>query len=336
MICLFSFGKYKARHILNCIFFFLKGSKKTKNNDSLAYFCNMSVLNLKSIVSVLGLIFVSTVVSNIQSQVSLGIIGGVNFTAPVATVSHDILQPGSRNRDGSIGKEYFSMFSGESTGGQFGLMANVPLFSRFSIDIQLLYFQYSFPYHSRYTWSNDLGENPWTLDQMHRHNIDYVELPVMLRMEILPNAVSPFIAAGGYLGISSSSNKFISSRFIASNEISQTEEWNGYSLSAEGSLREVLLGWNAGILGGGGVRYRASMLEVGIAAYYRVGLVQIVDASRRYTAFNSFSSNSYDAMDNTFLHNLSLNVYLVFPLGGGFGAPSRYGGTYCSFTRKKR
>jgi hypothetical protein len=270
--------------------------------------------------------------SAISSQVRIGFIGGVNFTSPVITATHSVLQPGPRHPDGRPGKEYFSLFDGDAIAPQFGLTSLIPLRGRLSLEVQLLYFQYSYRYWAQYRWNQSNDGPSMVLDQEHLQRFSYLELPVMLRYDFLDNAFSPFASFGAYIGALLGANKQMNDRFLPENEL-PTEPNDGMTLNQEGSVSNLLLPWNAGLLGGLGIRYRKPAWEVGLVSYYRLGLVQVADPSRRYSGENQWALNALDVFDDTFLHNLSFNLYITFAIGPGISS-NRFGSTYCTFNNK--
>jgi len=298
------------------------------------YFIPMGrfVLQPATLLPFLVSVFILFFMPSGTAQVRLGFIGGLNFTSPVITGTHSVMQPGPRHPDGRPGKEYFSFFDSDALAPQFGITSLIPLRGRLSLEAQLLYFQYSYRYWAQYRWSQADAGPDLVLDQEHLQRFSYLELPVMLRYDFMDNAFSPFVSGGGYLGILLAANKQMNDRLLPANEL-PVEPRDGMSLSQEGNVNNLLLPWNAGLIGGLGIRYRKPAWEVGLVSYYRLGLVQVVDPSRRYAGDNPWTLNALDVFDDTFLHNLSFNLYVTFALGPGI-APGRFGSTYCSFTTK--
>ncbi len=269
-----------------------------------------------------------------QEPVRIGIKGGFNTTAPVHTLSHSVIQSNGFGGANTGEKQYFSFFGPSSMGGQMGLLALVPLGRGFYLNIEALYNNYHFRYDTEYQWDDALSNDPLHLQQRHLQQISYIELPVLVRYDILPNAFSPFLQAGGFLGARIQANKQIASRFLPESQLPANPE-SGYSITQDGNLNDVVLGWNAGLLGGAGIRYRVPRVEFGLGLNYRIGLVQVADPSQRYSANNVWATNALDVLDDVFLHQLETSLYVVFPIGGAPGNTG-FGSTYCSFTNSKR
>jgi len=269
-----------------------------------------------------------------QEPVRIGIKGGFNTTAPVPTLSHTVLQGNGFGSANTGEKEYFGFFGPSSMGGQLGLLALIPFGQGFYLNVEALYNNYHFRYDTEYRWEDAVSNDPLNLHQRHLQQISYIELPVMVRYDILPNAFSPFVQAGGFIGARIQANKQIASRFLPESQLPANPE-TGFSITQDGNLNEVVLGWNAGLMGGAGFRYRVPRVEFGLGVNYRMGLVQIADPSQRYSANNVWATNALHVLEDLLLHQLETSLYLIFPIGGS-PANTGFGSTYCSFTSTKR
>jgi hypothetical protein len=296
----------------------------------------MHLRNFMSPVLFCWLLFATSLTSVVSGQepVRIGIKGGLNTTAPVRTLTHAVMQGNGFGSANTGEKEYFGFFGPSSMGGQVGLLALIPFGQGFYLNVEALYNNYHFRYDTEYRWDDAVSNDALNLQQRHLQQISYIELPVLLRYDILPNAFSPFVQAGGFLGARIQANKQIVSRFLPESQLPANPE-AGFSTTQDGNLNEVVLGWNAGLMGGAGFRYRVPRVEFGLGINYRMGMVQIADPSQRYSANNVWATNALDVLDDLFLHQLETSVYLIFPIGGS-PANTGFGSTYCSFTSSKR
>lgn len=269
-----------------------------------------------------------------QEPVRIGLKGGLNFTMPVIPETYQVLQPGVYDAIPGGEKEYSPMFGEGTMGGQIGLMGLIPVGSGFYIQPECVYYGYQYRYTSHYSWQDAISGDALDLTQRHQQSLSYIEIPVQLRFDFFPEPFSPFVHAGGYFGFRVQSGKTMETRFLPASQLPADPE-AGFVPGAEGSMNNLTLGWNAGLMAGAGLRYRFQRFELGLDLNYRLGLVNIADPSMRYSAGNIWMLNAMDVMDDTFLHSLEMSLYILLPVGGKSGNYG-FGTTFCSFTRKKR
>lgn len=241
-----------------------------------------------------------------KTQWWLGFKAGANLTEPNVSQQYYGFSPVNYPAS-DLDKDYDSW---DKLGGQAGL--EITFYHQgFSFSFQPNYRRQSFSYSNTYQWlSSENSANSIDLKYDYNHKLDYVELPLLIKYDILKGSkFRPFVQVGGYYATLTNANKEI--------EISGTDYASGNAGPFDN--QQLIIGANdlfikssVGILGGVGVAYDFWNIRLVFDASYKHGLNNIADQKNRY-AENQLSGLG-DALDDIQLNNLSFNFGALFPL----------------------
>lgn len=280
-----------------------------------------------------GLLF--SLSATAQNPIRVGVYGGINLTNVLPTESHSVLEPTPVGPDRE-GKEYIEWFNSEQMGFQAGLMGLIPINDQISVVPMLLYMQHHFRYDVSQRFVDTLNPDPLVHDQRFRHQLRYLQIPIMLRWDMLPNRFSPFVQAGAYAGLLVDGQKSLDERLLPESQLPQDNN-EGFVRSQSGPGNDALQSFDAGMLGGLGLRWRGNILEVGLMVNFRWELTAPVLDSRRYANAEGWASSAMDVYDAFSMQHLEAGLYLLVTPGGGGQAAGNWAN--CSFgsnTKKRR
>jgi hypothetical protein len=220
-------------------------------------------------------------IANAQAPFRIGAYGGINFSNIMVLNRHSVLQPTPTIVDREA-KQYEDWFSLDHMGFQAGLISLIALNDQVYLVPMLRYSQHSFRYDTRILFNDTASADPLVMDQRFRQQFQYLQLPVMVRWDILPNDVSPFLSLGGYIGFLTGGTKQVDERFLRQSELPALDDDIGFIRAHSGPASNPVSNFDAGAMGGIGVRWRTNALEVGFMADFRWGLTPPILASRRY------------------------------------------------------
>ncbi len=266
-----------------------------------------------------------------QNPVRVGVYGGINLTNVLSTESHSVLEPTPVGPDRE-GKEYIEWFNSEQMGFQAGLMGLIPITDQISVVPMLLYMQHHFRYDVSQRFTDTLNPDPLVYDQRFRHQLRYLQIPVMLRWDIAPNRFSPFVQAGAYAGFLIDGQKSLDERLLPESQLPQDNN-EGFVRAQSGPGDDALQSFDAGMLGGLGVRWRGNILEVGLMVNLRWELTAPVLDSRRYANAEGWATSAMDVYDEFSMQHLEAGVYLLLTPGAG---QSSGNWANCSFGSNKK
>lgn len=240
----------------------------------------------------------------LQTQWWLGFKGGVNFTEPVLMESQYVLSPidYAENRNASA----YEAWSEPS----FHLGLDITFYHKgMSIGFQPNYRQQAYEYQTDFSWTGDTDVEQLSLTYRHRDAVDYIELPLFVKYDILGKQVRPFVFAGGYYAFRISGNKRV--------EVSGLDEASGGSVALNGETLRVNMADQFasqvyGVLGGVGVSFDFWNIRTVIDFTYRYGLSNVIEPTERYSLNQLVSLG--EVPDDFRLNNLAASVSVDFPL----------------------
>ena len=269
-----------------------------------------------------------------QSPFRIGAYGGINFTNIMVLNRHSVLQPSPMIVDREA-KQYEDWLSLDHMGFQAGVISLIALNDQFFLVPMLRYAQHSFRYDTRVLFNDTALADPLVMDQRFRQQFQYLQLPVMVRWDLLPNAVSPFLSLGGYIGFLTGGTKQVDERFMRQSELPALDDDIGFIRAHSGPSSDPVSNFDAGAMGGIGVRWSTNTLEIGFMADFRLGLTPPILASRRYANAEGWATGYLDVFDEFATQHLDLGFYIVFAPGKIMSAgPSNYAN--CSFGQKSK
>ncbi|MDX2305994.1 MAG: outer membrane beta-barrel protein [Microscillaceae bacterium] len=180
----------------------------------------------------------------------------------------------------------------------------------FSISFQPNYRRQRFVYSNDFQWLDT--ENPnniLTLNYAQDHQLDYLELPLLLKYDILQSKIRPFVQAGFFYATLVNANKAVT---ITGDDLA-----SGFQNPFESD--EIILGASdlfinssVGVLGGVGGSYDVGNIRISLDISYRFGLNNITDVKNRFT--ENRLAGIGDALDDLKMQNISLNLSVLFPM----------------------
>lgn len=241
-----------------------------------------------------------------QTQWWLGFKSGVNMSE----ASPDVLYSGysPTNYSSTTLEKDYTTFGQVS--GQAGL--EITFYHKgFSFSFQPNYQRQTFGYSNSYEWlSTEDASNRISLNYEHNHKIDFIELPLLIKYDILKTTkFRPFIQAGVFYGtmVSAIKEVEVSGEDLASGSAGPFENQT-IIIGADDLFIKSNTGWIAGL----GVNYDFWNVRLVFDVSYRGGLNNITNTKNRYSE-NQLSGLG-DAMDDVFIDNIMFNIGGLFPL----------------------
>ncbi len=241
-----------------------------------------------------------------QTQWWLGFKAGVNMTEASPDQRFSGLSP--TNYDpGILDKEYDGF---EAISGQAGI--EITFYHKgFSFSFQPNYRRQQFGYSNSYEWTNtEDADNTLSLNYDQAHKLDYIELPLLVKYDILKqNKFRPFVQVGVFYATLMNAQKEV--------EISGIDQASGSAGPFENQqliigADDLFIKSSTGVMGGLGFYYDFWSVRLVFDATYRMGLNNITNTQNRFSE-NQLSGIG-DAMDDVNLNNISFNLGCLFPM----------------------
>jgi hypothetical protein len=195
-------------------------------------------------------------------------------------------------------------------------------FKGFSLSFQPTYQHAVFAYSKNYLWgSEEDGADRLEMTYNHKHKVDHLLFPILLKYEITGNKLRPYIQGGFYEGVLVSANKdvTITGTDYASGGIN---EFKKEPIAIDAT--DLFARYHWGLIGGAGVYYNQGNVRLNLDIQYRHGMSSIISNENRYD--NDMLIGAGDVMDDLSLQNISISVGCLFPmkfLGTGFKSLDR-------------
>lgn len=240
----------------------------------------------------------------LNKQFWLGFKAGVNLTDPIALARYSVIMPNNYDRK-RTDKEYQSF---NKIGGQATLEVTF-YYKGISVSAQPTYRSSRFTYTNEFAWTNSNGTGKGlTLKFDQDQQLDYADLPLLLKYEFTQNTLRPFIQAGVYYSILVNATKGVT--------VSGTDTASGGTNTFENEPAVVgakdLFTNNWGMIAGGGLNYNLGNVRVVLDISYHIGMSNIANVNNRFS--NDRLSGIGDAQDDLKTNHLLFSVGCLFPL----------------------
>ena len=243
--------------------------------------------------------------SFLNQQWYLGLIFGVNLTGPIPETRYSTFSPIDENVE-AMHKQYESY---NRIGIQAGLEFTY-IYRMLNISLQPNFRRQSFSYMNHYEWVDDNNpDNTLELYYKQDHNLDYLEVPLIVKISFLQGNIKPYIGIGGYYGWLVNANKSIAVNGI-DKASGSSNPFDKESLSV--GATSLFVNYNAGVLGAIGLSYDPGNIRLIMDIQYRYGLTNIANTSNRFT--DNRLAGMGDALDDLTLNNIAVNIGILFPL----------------------
>ncbi len=241
----------------------------------------------------------------LKTQWWLGFYGGGNMAMAVPGQRYSGIQ--ALNYDNSINEKNYEGYS--LPGGQAGI--NITFYHRgFSFTLAPHYRVEKFTYSNTYEWYSDENElNSIQLTYEQSHALQYVELPFLIRYDILAGQFRPFLQAGVYYRHLLNASKTVTTEGV---DMASGTSGPFENEPVTTGATDLFVSGATGIIGGAGCTYDIWNVRFVLDVSYRHGLGNIANAENRYSA-NPLTGIG-DAMDDISLNSISVNIGCVFPL----------------------
>lgn len=238
----------------------------------------------------------------------LGIKIGINSTIPHIGQRYSILGPAFSTEGDPYCKEY-SYKLAHILGGQLGGILEYTLKKRLSICLEVNSLALNFRYNNILNWEvidgNQGAGDVKSLIFIHRHNIYYLEFPILLKYRFVKNQskLVPYLQMGGYLRfLQLFANKSIMSDLGIEETFNFKKLFNRFN---SGFCVGAGIGYDTVLKGIQGIRFRLEF-EVN----YKHGFNNVVNEDRRYT-HEELVFGYYDVFDDMKLSNWHFGFKLL-------------------------
>jgi len=239
----------------------------------------------------------------LKTQWFIGIQGGTNITQALPTQEF----MGITNVNLEEATKTYTNFSLAGTNAGLNLTF---YYKGLSIGTTPGWRQMRFEYNLAENWVDNTGATAMTMDYHTDHRLDYFELPLFVRYDILKQPLKPYVMAGVFQGYRVNAVKSMQVTYTdLAFSPPQVSIYPPTSANVDPSFQRSYTGLLAGI----GIGYDLdSNVRASLEVNYRESLGNVIDPSHRFseTTFSGFG----DIFDDMRLRNLSINVSLLFPL----------------------
>lgn len=237
----------------------------------------------------------------LNKQFWLGFKAGVNLTNPIAQARYSVMMP--TNYDGKLTDKKYESFN--KLGGQATLEVTFA-FKALSISAQPTYRTSKFTYSNMYNWTSETNDLTMKFEQ--EQQLDYFDLPLLVKYEFTDGNLRPFLQAGVYYSLLVNATKGVT--------VSGTDVAPGGTSNFENEPVVVgakdLFTNNWGAIAGGGLNYNLGNVRVVLDISYHIGMSNIANVKNRYG--NDRLSGIGDAQDDIKTNHLMFSVGCLFPL----------------------
>lgn len=241
-----------------------------------------------------------------QTQWWIGAKFGASLTQAEPTAYYSTFSPTIGNTANSYFKKYEDF---KKAGYHAGL--NITFFHKgLSFSLQPNYGRQSFSYSNDYEWTD--SENPnnrLQLNYKQANNLDYLDIPLFIKYDILQTNFRPFVQIGGFYSSLVNADKTLT--------ITGTDYASGSPNPFESEeiivgAKDLFLNSSVGLLGGVGFSWDIGNIRVSMDVNYRYGMSNITNAANRYRD-NQLASVG-DALDDMKLRNIQMGFHILFPM----------------------
>jgi hypothetical protein len=244
-------------------------------------------------------------------RLSVGFKIGGNFTFIYPTGRYMVLYPTNKNLMDFYRKNYVFDWT-DSHAMHVGTIIEYALTRSLSLSFQPTFTWMRFKYMNRF--ERDAGDREssdqkgsGSLTYVHRHELDYVEIPLLLKYcRANDRRWKPYIQAGGYVRLRESATKNVE----AYNMPDRT-----YKDEAVIDIQELICGTAYGLWLGAGMNYHLQTPDIFLALEinYRYGLKNITNRYNRYNS-EQLKFAYYDIFDDMRTGNLEISLKVMVPI----------------------
>lgn len=205
-------------------------------------------------------------------------------------------------------KDYSGVFS--NIGNQFGFIAFYPVKGNFHIGLLPRFSTFTYNYESSAAWEDAANSIEYEMQGNHHHKLRYIEIPLVIRYYIGLGKLKPYLEGNVNYGILYQANKEIDSDFITrQNGTENSIPQSSYSSDYGSSYIKSRLALGGGI----GAAYDFDQLILTLDLNYSLNMNNITNQGARY-GNQLILGSSYDVPDDIKLHNLAINLGIIFPI----------------------
>lgn len=242
----------------------------------------------------------------LNKQVWIGFRTGANLTKAVPidrfSAFSSTINPGGNDFD-----KTYTNFSNK--GGQAGLEITF-FYKMVSLSFQPGFRRMNFEYSNNYKWTDPTNASN-TLEQKYTaiQKLDYLEFPLLFRLEPLQTKIRPYVQLGWYYGRLNNAFKVTSIRVI-DQASGGTNEYISQEIST--GAKELFIRSNMGWVAGAGASVPIGNARIAIDVNYIRNTHNITSVKNRYS--NERLTGSGDVLDNLQVRNISASVSVLIPL----------------------
>lgn len=238
-----------------------------------------------------------------DSQWWIGLHGGVNFGKALPLKNYAIIEPIT---GGFLAEKAYEGF--KRLGVQAGARLDFNFYTNFSASFQPTYTNSNFGYTVQYQWQGQ-DNNFLDLKYNHRLRLNYLEMPLIYRVDFLRQQFKPYAQIGIGYGLLLKADKYIEiESFDQASGANNPIQNDSPIIGAENLFIKSQFIWYLG----GGVSYDVGNIRLGAELNYKQGLNNITNKQNRYT--DQRMIGMLDALDDMTLQNISIEFYCVFPM----------------------
>jgi len=194
----------------------------------------------------------------------------------------------------------------------FGIIAGLDIIfyhKGISIAFQPNFRRSRYSFQNRFSWESEDGVERFESRMNHEQKIDFFDIPVIVKYDLLKAKLRPFLLGGGYFSFVTNAEKTVT--------ISQQDFSSGIVQNIDAG--ELIIGvtdnfakFNYGILAGIGASYDFWNIRAVLEGSYRLGLTNIINENRRFS--ETQLTGIGDVNDDIELRSINISLSLVFPL----------------------
>jgi hypothetical protein len=238
----------------------------------------------------------------------VGVRGGTNFSTAVPETTYSIFSYLQQPSPGDNNKVYSSY---NLPGLQFGFSVSWEFIKGLSVNLLPSYTSYRFDYKNSFHWYDP--ENPLKQVSTNFHietRLQYVELPLTIKYELMHGQFKPYIHAGGYYGWLTDAIKNINTTNTDVASGSDTEiDVTELSVGIEDRTKKA----NYGIIGGVGFTQNIGNARIGLEINYQYGLQNLDNGGMKFSD-SQLITGAYDVSDDYSMNNLAISLQVIIPL----------------------
>ena len=240
-----------------------------------------------------------------KTQFYIGMRGGISLTKANLLERYSSFVS-TTDPDQTYDKEYKNY----SKAGAFVGLEFDFYFKGFTASFQPNYRRQIYSYSNSYEWRDTSdASNFLQLNYNQDTRLDYIELPLFIKYDILKKGFRPFVQVGFYYGILNGATKHLivdgtDNASGTARHFNQQDEIVG--------AKDLFIKSSIGMAYGIGCSYKVGNVRLVLDATYRMGMNNITNVSNRYSA--NALSGAGDVSDDLKLNNIAFSFACLFPM----------------------